>query len=451
MKLVDSKSAFWWIIGLGLLVRLACFAFLFPHPLKGDASAYEWMAEQLALGNSFTPFYPPGISFYLSTWYSLFGISEPIGRASMLLIYLLLEGLVYLITLRLSDRRAANLAAAMIAVYPTFVIQSIEPLTQLPTGLCLVLLTFLLVRSDSPGRAFRTSSLFLYGLILGCLVLIRPSNLLFLVALPVYIAVVSRNLLRAATPLFIAAIILTAWLYKAEMMTGRFVMINDANLSNFFYGNNPYTPLYKTWWFGNHGVGEPEVPKEYSALEQSITSLPPAERDAKLRQVALDHIFSRPDLFIVRTLSRIRSYFAFDTLTGSLLRKNYLVSTPASLLVIGMDAVVYSLIVLLGFLFAIGYRDTALISENFMLSMAIALVYSVPYWLSFSHPTYHAAIIPLLSVFAGIAAARMSEEPRQKLKELFWLSRPRRIVLLISLVLFILIQGEWILNNLSRI
>ena len=34
-------------------------------------------------------------------------------------------------------------------------------------------------------------------------------------------------------------------------------MVNEANSVNFFIGNNPYTPLYKTWWFGSHGEGEP--------------------------------------------------------------------------------------------------------------------------------------------------------------------------------------------------
>jgi 4-amino-4-deoxy-L-arabinose transferase-like glycosyltransferase len=451
MKILDSKDLIWWIIGLGLFLRLVCLAFLFPYPVKGDASAYQWMAEQLVLGNNFTPFYPPGVSYYLSIWYALFGINQPIGRASILLIFVLLVVFVYLLALRLSNRKAANIAAAMIAFYPTFIIQSIEPLTQLPTGLCLVVITYLLLGNGSPRQGISTISLIICGVVLGCLVLIRPSNLLFLFAVPAYIGIRHRSLLRAVTPFFVGVIMLCAWLYKAESMTGRFVMVNDANLSNFFYGNNPYTPLYKTWWFGNHGGGEPEVPKEYTALEQSITSLPPVERDAKFRQITLDHIFSRPDLFIVRSLSRIRSYFAFDTLTGSLLRKNYSLSTGLSLVIIGADAITYSIIMLLVIFFVVTYRTPGPMTENFLLAMAVALTYSAPYWLSFSHPTYHAAIIPLLSVFAGIAAAQMSNESMQKLKELFWTTRTRRIRLSISLVLFFLIQGEWILYNLSRI
>ena len=81
-----------------------------------------------------------------------------------------------------------------------------------------------------------------------------------------------------------------AWLVHAHAMTGRFVPINSANTVNFFFGNNPYTPLYKTWWFGSHEPGEPGVPPEYTALEERIRAAPPEERERLYRDQALAHI-----------------------------------------------------------------------------------------------------------------------------------------------------------------
>src|SRR6185436_8265489 len=67
---------------------------------------------------------------------------------------------------------------------------------------------------------------------------------------------------------------------------------------------------------------------------------------------------------------------------------------------------------------------------------------AVPYWLAFSHPTYHFAVIPLI-VLIGIPALRsLSESPADFLGSSRAPGRSRSMML-IALGAFVLIQAEW--------
>src|SRR5262249_3834990 len=138
-----------------------------------------------------------------------------------------------------------------------------------------------------------------------------------------------------------AALLIAAWEVTAHARTGRWVFINDANSQNLFYGNNPWTPLYRTWWFGSHKAGEPDVPDAYVALHKQIAELPPGQRDRAFTRVAVRHILERPDLFVVRTLARVQVYFAFDSFAGSFLMRRAGGGRALGLAALGLDALAY--------------------------------------------------------------------------------------------------------------
>lgn len=452
LRLLDSRYAFWVLWLSGIVIRVMALVLLAHFPLVDDARSYHTMAEMLLLGENFAPYFPPGLPYYLSAWYALFGVDELVGRGSMILMYAAVSALLYLLMIRISTRRVANFGLLIISFFPAFVLQSIEPYTQLPVALCLlatILLLIGLATTSHPSIALIRS--LLLGLVLGYATLVRPSFLLITLAVPLYLVVKTKTFKLGMTIFMVAGMVLSAWLFKAHAMTGRFVVINDANVLNFFFGNNPYTPHYKTWWLGSHHDVADDVPIEYLAMYKEIKQKPPLVRDTELRRIAIEHVLSRPDLFLLRTLNRIRAYFAFDSATGSSLRSAYSASTAVSLVAIALDAVIYLLIMVLTILFMVTYRNFALPGDFIVILFGASLLYSLPYWISFSHPTYHFPILPLFIIIASIAGNQLFVSPRRKLADMFWVPQGRRHLLLASLLLFCFVQVEWILVNLSRI
>src|SRR6185436_6521460 len=100
------------------------------------------------------------------------------------------------------------------------------------------------------------------------------------------VAVRTRRPLPACLTLFAAVAVIAPWAAKASAASDRFVLVNTANPRNFFYGNNPWTPLYRTWWFGSHKRGEPDVPDQFVDAQMEIERLAGGERDRAFARVA---------------------------------------------------------------------------------------------------------------------------------------------------------------------
>ncbi len=129
-------------------------------------------------------------------------------------------------------------------------------------------------------------------------------------------------------------------------MTGRFVFINNANSQNIFYGNNPWTPLYRTWWYGSHK--EPgDMPPEFEAAMTQINHGDPRQRDALFVKTAMDHIKARPDLFLLRSVNRVRVFMGFDTFTSAQVARS---NKKLGALVLAIDAGLYLLVTMLALL-----------------------------------------------------------------------------------------------------
>jgi 4-amino-4-deoxy-L-arabinose transferase-like glycosyltransferase len=448
LKRLESRWLVYWLICVGLLLRIAVMFHLRQFPLASDALSYHETAVNILHGASFSPYYPPGLPFVLAFVYRLTGVSEFAGRFTSLLWYVAFSLLLYQLASAMFSRRTANIAVLLFVFFPAYVWQSVEPLTQLPTATCVVAICLLTLLQM---RAFSWRKLVVLGIVLGLAILIRPSSLVLTAFIPVYILRKSRRIGPAVVPFALSAVLVCGWLVKAHDMTGRFVMVNDASTANFFFGNNPYTPLYKTWWFGSHGDGTYGVPAEYTALYRSIQKEPKDLQNQTYRRIAVRHILSRPDLFIIRSLNRMCAYFAFDTTTGTFPRLFYGTSTKMSLALIGLDALFYCAILLGCVLFLFTYVKRITTPGDVRFVLLVVLLYSLPYWFSFSHPTYHFPIVPLLGVFAAAFVVRCVEEPREELFAPLAASARRRYGLISVLVILAFIQIEWVLFNLDRI
>lgn len=449
-NLLEDRRAGWVILLLAVALRLGVLFLVADQPLISDASGYFKEAGYLATGTSYTPQWPPGLPLFLSIFGRL-NSGEFLARASMLLWFLALALLGYRLVLDASReekwtpegagaaRFGANLFLIAFALYPCYILNSVDTLTQLPTAVGVTAaawLTLRLVRGAGTGTAV------ILGCVLGFTALIRPTSLVLLAGVPVYLAVKLKKPLPPLAAFLPAVGVVALWLLVADNMTGHFVFINEANTWNLFLGNNPYTPLYKTWWLGSHAGVESGWPANFRRLVVEIDTLPAHLRSGRYAAVAWGEIAGRPDLFLVRSLSRVRTYLATDSFTGSYLVKIFGLPLWVGLAAIAADGAFYVGIAgaVVAALFAGGKALPG--RDALTVLLGISLLYALPYFVSFSHPVYHIPTTPLLAVVAAVFAGRLRRGGD------FWVtlknSRKRRVGLWVVAALFAAIQIEWL-------
>ncbi|GAB4508830.1 MAG: hypothetical protein OHK0046_02450 [Anaerolineae bacterium] len=419
-----SSRAIITILALGIILRLLALFALAEAPLDSDALAYHKTAVSILSGEGVDPFWPPGLPLYLSVIYAIFGISEMVGRAAMIVFYVLMSAGLYWLARDLLNVRAANLIVLVFTLFPTYIYHAVTPLTHLPVTALLVLSIYAAYRLS---RQSRPAFMLVLGLALGLMILTRAGAMTLLAFIPLYLLIRTRRLLPVIVPALIALLIVGAYLLHLYQRDNHFIFINYANSFNLFVGNNPDTPLYRTWLFASDVQARTD---QFNLTNWYIINTPPYEQDQLYREEAIAHIIDRPDLFAVRTLSRMRAYFGFDTFTGARLIEEGITGTEGGLLVIALDAGFYMVIMGLALVYLF-MRPTAPLPVPLL--VGAALVYALPYFIAFSHATYHFPTTPLFALLAVGALAERDLWPQVRERRAFWL----------VVVIFAVIQVEW--------
>jgi len=432
----------WIITGVGLGIRLVALALLSRTPLDGDARDYHLTALELAHAVPHRPEWPPGLPLYLSLAHRLFGDQEIVARAAMVPLYLGMCALVQALGRRLAGPVTASLALGIFALAPIFVWTSVTPLTQMLSATAALGAVYAVERScEGAPRAAG-----LLGIALAMLLLTRPSNLLLVLALLLYLAWRRRRWQALAIPVVVMTLGVGAWTLRAREMTGRVVFINDANAQNLFYGNNPWTPSYRTWWFGSHKSAA-EVPAGYAVALARIHQRPVGERDQLYTLQAIQHIRERPDLFVVRTAARIRTFLAFDTFTCAQLTQGHRGLAAAAL---ALDAICFVALSILAILFPVAARAGLPAERRPLVGLLLlaSVAYALPYFIAFSHPTLHFTAVPLLGLLGAATGERLLEGGGPAWEAL---SLRHRRMLGAALVVFLAIQIEWTIDVFGRL
>ncbi|MBA7583747.1 hypothetical protein ES708_25695 [subsurface metagenome] len=393
----------------------------------------------LLRGEAFETFRAPGLSLWLAGWYSLFGAGQLAAMLSLPPFHLALGVAVYLYTAQKINPRAALIALAIVTFYPALVFHSVWPLTQVPLAAILVLALYLLDGEHGLPHILCA------GLLLGLAVLIRPNSITLIPAFGLIFLLNGNTRILPRTALLAAVALTPALLWSAReyRQTGNVVFINYTNSMNFYLGNNRYTPLYKTWWFGSHGEGEREVPPDFSAELNRIDSLPLNTRNRIYLHLALAEITAHPLIFTVRTLSRIRSFFAFDSYTGTVAISRFGGGKPLGALLLALDMLFYLTIMAASLFLYCGNGKELRDNPVALWVCVIVLAYAFPFWLAFSHPTYHLPIMPLLAVPASATLDKISGNPTIWADSIYRLKT--NFKLLSALVILALIQLEWVI------
>jgi 4-amino-4-deoxy-L-arabinose transferase-like glycosyltransferase len=439
-RCLDSGRAIYVIVGLGLGIRIVSLAMVGAHSLSSENLGYDQMALQLIRHENFAPYFPPGVPYLLLLAHKLLGAGIVVARAAILPIYVVFSFLLYALAKELATRRAANLAVLAFALYPSYIRWSFSPTTEYPTAACLVGVAYFVILTVR-----RRSSMFsgVLGLFVGALALSRASSLPLVALAPLYVFAKTRKTTLAITTILVAAIPIGAWVWKTSAMTGRWIFVNESNWQNFYMANNPRTPLFNTC---PGGPVEWDAPMVQEML-QGIESQPPEVQQRMYRDIAVDYVESRPDLFLLRSLNRFRTFFGFPIHRGEPLAPHARVRRGHHLLGLGITAIelcFYWPIMILAVIFLCTWRGPFLGTDHLTVILGTILIYSVPYWLSCSQPRYNFPVIPLFAVLAATLLDSLVENSWKDVKQSLAHSAGRRYAMLLALALFAYIQVEWI-------
>jgi Dolichyl-phosphate-mannose-protein mannosyltransferase len=447
LEFLEWDRAIYIILATGLVLRILTLSLVAHVPLRNEAPGYMRMAAQLLHRQSFVPYWPPGVPYYLCVVQKLFGESILVARASILPIYLVFTAFLFLFVRRVATLRAANLAALIFVFYPPYVRDSFNPSTEYPAAACVMGIVLLMTWT---GRKPVFSQAVLTGLVLGILILVRPSSLLLAAFVCFYLFKQSRSVRIALAPLAVVVILLSAWLWKAYSLTGRFVAINDSNSQNLFWGNNPYTPLYATW---GEAQGELGISEGYRSLLTEIDREPPQVRNRLYRELALRYIVSQPGLFALRTFNRARAYFGFPVHYAEPLKNvsGERARMWASIAITVMDVLFYWTILALAIVFLFNSDNSSFAPDYRLALLGAAAAYALPYWVSMSQPRYNFPVVPLLAVPAVIFIDLLMQKRASDVLHPIIASARRRYAMLLVLAAFAYIQIEWIYMNYFRL
>ena len=402
----SHDRAFWFVVCFSILVRLLVLASMGNAPFVFDGLEYRNMAMQLLDGHSFVPYWPPGLPYYLSAFLAVTH-SDVVLRAAMLFFWLLFCWGTYRLAIVTDTVKVAWIILLIFSLAPVSIHLSLEPLTQLPVAALLLVAASAAIRC---GRRSGWDEYVLLGCSLGAMCLIRPSALLLLLFLPAAAFFRDRRLFRCLIAVAIGGALIFGWMIKVQRMTGK-LAINSSNSYNLFYGNNPSTPLYRTWFFGSHAKpGSEEIHKypEYETTRTRTDNLPNFEPAGAYQRMAVQYIFHHPVMFVIRSVNRVLGFWGFDIFTAAQLRLASPTVHRWFPVVLFMDALIYLIVAGFSvFWMTLAPRCFWGQWETWLLAGPIFL-YALPYWVSMSHATYHYPIMMPL-VFLGLGAKKVSE------------------------------------------
>jgi 4-amino-4-deoxy-L-arabinose transferase-like glycosyltransferase len=239
-------------------VRLFYIFVIAPEPVGvgGDASFYHSAANLIAQGHFYerrifghayeTALHPPLYSLLLSVVALLGGVHLLPQRLVGLLLGSLSVGLIGLLGRRLSggSERAGLTASAIAAIYPPFITADGSVMSE-PLYVLLVLVALLLATDLVRAPGLRRSAAL--GAVIGLTVLTRTDGVFLvpLLAWPAVFKPAAGRLVRMATVVGAAALVLAPWVirnevvfHKLELAANYDTVIPASNCHDTYYGND---------------------------------------------------------------------------------------------------------------------------------------------------------------------------------------------------------------------
>lgn len=414
--IMTREAAFLLAVALLALIPRLVFAYIArAAALTYDEADYDMLARNLALGNGYVywdrvssnvpvTFRPPGYPFFISLIYRFFdGIgpyyyeSYPPAVFAVRIVHALLGTattiLTYFVAKHVFTKRAASIAAVIMALYTTTIFFTAALMTEnlyLPA----LLLALLLILKTEGNRPYLFCVL--GALVLGCAIHIRPELTAFLPFLLVWFFRSTRQwrtaLARWAVVAGIVIVLVTPWSIHNSRIVEQPMYLDSRTGYNLYIG-------YRE---GATGTFDME------AAEQLVNSLP-QDRTGKWGIIrhnwgtakALEYIREHP--LDAAALVPLKFLHFWD-----LPKREYLfaysygyigaVPTPLLAILFALVMLPFAVVVLFGI---VGVLFTRPWPGGILLFLLLILLYTVGHSLVFGEPRMHMPLVPCITILAA--------------------------------------------------
>lgn len=214
----------------------------FAHILSGLLSGQMPASRDLAVAYSST--WPPMQSFVLSLGLVVFGDNLFAGRVTMIVLATMTTPLVYLVTRKLSNERAARFASIIFAIYPSFVHFSLRLFSETTCIFLLFLALYCIVQAVKASRYKKVAILAaLTGVILGLGTLTRAASILWVPTAALWTGwhatAPKKPFLITLIVLSFAGLVLLPWEATLFTTEGKVLMITDSGDPSFYMDITP--------------------------------------------------------------------------------------------------------------------------------------------------------------------------------------------------------------------
>jgi Dolichyl-phosphate-mannose-protein mannosyltransferase len=357
------------------------------------------------LARAYSDSWPPLQAFLLSLPMLAFGSTLTATRSLMTVLSAATTPLMYLVTRKLSDQRAALAASIIFVVYPSFIFYSHLLWSETTYIFLFFLALYLALKTmETPPSRRKVGLATVTGFLLGCSTLVRAAGLISVPIVALWTGWRSRPLkqrvLPAAVILISAGAMLVPWEIVLYVVEGEFVTVARSGDLNLYDGNNP-------WLMEGDGEPTPMVKRlviqsAYLYSLQHGVSQPQA-----CRALALQEITQHPSRFLRRGFYKVRILWSADFM---LLRHILMgVYPPMSNVLAGLIWL-YAMASFFAFLamalWGLWNPEPAL--HQRVLIIVIALAATVQAYISTGQPRFGIPLLAVLTPAAGHGLAHLS-------------------------------------------
>jgi hypothetical protein len=186
--------------------------------------------------------------------------------------------------------------------------------------------------------------------------------------------------------------------------------VSTANEQNLWFGNNPYTPNYKTWHLGQHDPGD--FPPRIAAYLRSFgAGHPPTrrERSEMLRETER-FVLAHPGVTALRTVNRVRAFWGFDYTMTVDIRDTLRVGRAATAALFALEVGGYLLVMTLFFVGVLFARDRTRPGAVPFVALLVG-GFQLAYAFSYAAGRWHFPVLGLLLPFAALGVIWLASAP----------------------------------------
>jgi 4-amino-4-deoxy-L-arabinose transferase-like glycosyltransferase len=395
------------IFAVSLLVRGWWAGLATPDPNDGrfdDSVFYQNTAVSLVEGHGFTnPFthfptaqWPPGYSFFLAGIYYLFGPTLVGARLANVVLGAATVALVYLLALRLFDKRTAFASALVMAFFPgqIFFVSLVWSEVVFTFGFVLALLCIVMVLQalDSQRRWWLLAA----GLLFGAGTLVRGQGFLLPIIAFIVWGALGREWMRSlkwtAATVAVMALVILPWSVRNYVVLDSPVLVSSSFGGNFYMGHNKAGPV----------KGNEHLVEEYGPL----TKNPRAEvvvGNAGLRE-GLKFLVTHPLDEVRMTGEKIRDLYRDDYIALNLIEgygtRQILNESARNVLRHAANAFYFVVLAASGLALLGPWRER---KAGLLFGLVVIGVWTVGSLAFFTITRFHFPIMPVFALLAGEA------------------------------------------------